>query len=177
MPFTIFDSPIGPLTVVAGATGLRHLYFGDQLARVDAGDRCDPTRLASVTEQLEQYFCGERRIFELEFEWDGTPFQRRVWRALREIPYGATTTYGALARRLGLVGAGGAPNARAVGAAVGATPVPIVIPCHRVIGADGSLTGYGGGLRRKRALLDFEAASGDRDAFETVAPLEQLALL
>jgi methylated-DNA-[protein]-cysteine S-methyltransferase len=177
MPFTIVESPVGPLTAVAGPAGVQRLYFADQVTAPEESDRYDPQRLAFLSEQLEQYFSGERRTFELRIELHGTPFQRRVWGALREIPYGTTTTYGELARRLGLVGSGGAPNARAVGAAVGATPVPIVIPCHRVIGADGSLTGYGGGLERKRALLDFEAAGGDPSAFDAVWVHQQLALM
>ncbi len=93
-----------------------------------------------------------------------------MWEALRELPYGTTTTYGALARQLDA-------QPRAIGAAVGATPIPIVIPCHRVIGSDGSLTGYGGGLPRKRALLSFEAAGGERQAFESAWRERQLALM
>lgn len=150
MPYTIFESPFGALTLVAGADeALRHLYFPGTVPTLDATDH-DPEALAGATEQLEQYFAGERTSFELTLDYAGTAFQRSVWDALRTIPYGTTTTYGALARQLDA-------QARAVGAAVGATPIPIVIPCHRVIGTDGSLTGYGGGLPRKRALLDLEA--------------------
>jgi methylated-DNA-[protein]-cysteine S-methyltransferase len=150
MSFTIFESPFGDLTLVAGADGaLRHLYFPGTAPALGNSDR-DPERLAAATEQLEQYFRGERTMFDLELEIAGTTFQQSVWRALRTIPYGTTTTYGSLARRLDA-------QPRAIGAAVGATPIPIVIPCHRVIGTDGSLTGYGGGLPRKRALLDLEA--------------------
>lgn len=150
MPFTTFDSPFGELTLVAGPRGaLRRLYFPGTAPPFESADH-DPEALAAATEQLEQYFTGERTTFELELEIAGTTFQQRVWDALRTIGYGTTTTYGALAREL-------QAQPRAVGAAVGATPIPIVIPCHRVIGSDGSLTGYGGGLPRKRALLDLEA--------------------
>jgi methylated-DNA-[protein]-cysteine S-methyltransferase len=175
MPFTIYESPFGPLTLVAGGEGLRSLFFPRRAPALDERDH-DPPRLAAASEQLEQYFRGERQTFELPLEWHGTPFQRLVWRALLEIPYGTTTTYGALARQLASAFTG-QPEPRAVGAAVGATPIPIVIPCHRVIGADGSLTGYGGGLHRKRALLDFEAAGGDVNAFAAAWQQRQLALL
>jgi methylated-DNA-[protein]-cysteine S-methyltransferase len=149
MPFTTFDSPFGELTLVAGPDGtLRRLYFPGTAPALAAADR-DPDSLVVATEQLAQYFAGERTRFDLPLEYGGTPFQRSVWDALRNIAYGTTTTYGALARAL-------EAQPRAVGAAVGATPIPIVIPCHRVIGSDGSLTGYGGGLPRKRALLDLE---------------------
>jgi methylated-DNA-[protein]-cysteine S-methyltransferase len=105
--------------------------------------------------QLAEYFAGRRRRFELPLAMDGTPFQRRVWQALREIPYGRTTTYGELARRIGR-----SPSAsRAVGTANGRNPIAVVVPCHRVVGADGSLTGFGGGLERKRLLLELEAAA------------------
>jgi methylated-DNA-[protein]-cysteine S-methyltransferase len=112
----------------------------------------DPLREAR--RQLEEYFAGERREFSLTLEPAGTDFQRRVWQALRGIPYGATMSYGELARRIGN------PRAvRAVGLANGANPISIIVPCHRVIGADGSLTGYGGGLERKRFLLALERGS------------------
>ncbi len=182
MPFTVFESPIGPLTLVPGESGLRHLYFPGRSPGLDEREG-DPRRLADVTAQLEEYFRGERREFDFALEPRGTPFQLRVWQALLEIPYGTTTTYGRLAQRLapangsGTTAGSGGRDARAVGAAVGATPVPIVIPCHRVIGADGSLTGYGGGLQRKRALLDFEAAGGDRRALGSSWRQRQLALL
>ena len=176
MPFTILESPFGPLTLIAGGDGLQHLYFPRRAPAIDENDR-DPYRLAAATEQLEQYFNGERATFELALDCHGTPFQRRVWSALQEIPYGTTTTYGALARELGSGRSGGAHDARAVGAAVGATPIPIVIPCHRVIGADGSLTGYGGGLHRKQALLAFEATEGDRAALDGSWRRRQLPLM
>jgi methylated-DNA-[protein]-cysteine S-methyltransferase len=176
MPYTNLESPVGLLTLVAGGAGLQHLYFAGRAPALDENDRV-PAVLAAATQQLEQYFNGERMTFELPLDCDGTSFQRRVWRALQEIPYGTTTTYGELARELGSSRSGGAHNARAVGAAVGATPIPIVIPCHRVIGADGSLTGYGGGLPRKRALLTLEATGGDRGAMERALRERQLTLL
>ena len=176
MPFTIFESPLGPLTLIAGADGLRRLCFPRRAPALDESER-DPQRLAAAVEQLDQYFRGERKAFELALEYHGTPFQRRVWTALQAVPYGTTTTYGALAKQLASGRANGAHEARAVGAAVATTPIPIVIPCHRVIGADGSLTGYGGGLRRKRALLDFEAAGGVRGALDAAWRQRQLALL
>ena len=150
MPFTIFESPIGELTLIGDPDGsLRHLYFPGTAPALASADH-DPEALAGATEQLEQYFRGERTTFDLELELAGRSFQRSVWQALRGIRYGTTTTYGTLARELDA-------QPRAVGAAVGATPIPIIVPCHRVIGSDGSLTGYGGGLPRKRALLDLEA--------------------
>ncbi len=169
MPFTTFDSPFGALTLSAGPAGLRRLYFPGTAPALDAADH-DADALACATEQLEQYFGGERTMFDLALDMAGTPFQRSVWEALRRIPYGTTTTYGALARQLDA-------QPRAVGAAVGATPIPIVIPCHRVIGSDGSLTGYGGGLPRKRALLALEAGGGDRGAFDAAWREIQLALM
>jgi methylated-DNA-[protein]-cysteine S-methyltransferase len=176
MPFAIFQSPFGPLTLVAGEDGLRRLYFPHRAPALEESEH-DPGRLSAATEQLEQYFNRRRTTFQLPMECHGTPFQRRVWRALQEIPYGTTTTYGALARRLGSGTSAGTHDARAVGAAVGATPIPIVIPCHRVIGADGSLTGYGGGLHRKRALLAFEATGGGRAALDDAWGQRQLALM
>ena len=152
MPFTIFESPFGLLTLGAGETGLRHLYFPGTAPPLDESEH-DGAQFTVVTEQLSEYFAGERTRFELPLDCSGTPFQRSVWDALRGIPYGTTTTYGALARALGA-------QPRAVGAAVGATPIPIVIPCHRVIASDGSLGGYSGGsgLKAKRWLLHLEGA-------------------
>jgi methylated-DNA-[protein]-cysteine S-methyltransferase len=137
------------------------LQFPGRFATQPQGD---PSALSHVTAQLDEYFAGERRTFELDLRLKGTEFQRRVWAVLREIPYGETTSYGVLARKLSEA-TGASFDARGVGGAVGSTPVPIVVPCHRVIGANGSLTGYGGGLERKRALLDFEAAAGNAGAF------------
>ncbi|MBV9605245.1 MAG: methylated-DNA--[protein]-cysteine S-methyltransferase [Solirubrobacterales bacterium] len=150
MPFTTFKSPLGELTLIAGPDGaIRRLYFPGTAPALSAADH-DPESLGAATEQLRQYFVGDRTTFDLALDLGGTEFQHGVWSALRSIPYGTTTTYGALAREL-------IAQPRAIGAAVGATPIPIIVPCHRVIGSDGSLTGYGGGLPRKRALLDLEA--------------------
>ncbi len=107
---------------------------------------------ADLRAQLADYFAGHRQVFDLPLTMTGSPFQRRVWRALQDIPYGETISYGELARRIGVPSA-----ARAVGVANGHNPVCVIVPCHRVIGADGSLTGYGGGLERKRLLLELEA--------------------
>jgi len=176
MSHTTFQSPFGALTLMAGAEGLRRLYFPGTAPALDPAEPTAPEAvateavLAGACAQLEEYFAGHRRTFELPIECSGTAFQRSVWRALQEIPYGATTTYGTLGRQLGA-------QPRAIGAAVGSTPVPIVIPCHRVIGADGSLTGYGGGLERKRALLALEASGGERGAFDAALRERQLTLI
>lgn len=109
--------------------------------------------MKAAREQLTEYFRGERRVFKLPLEPHGSPFEQQVWTKLLDVPYGATTSYGAIAVELGLTN-----GARAVGRANGSNPIPIVIPCHRIIGSDGSLTGYGGGLPLKRALLELEGA-------------------
>ncbi len=180
MSFTIYESPIGPLTLVAGYQGLRALHFPRRgpSKREEHSKPADVT-LAAAAEQLDAYFAGDLRSFELTIDLDvsGTPFARRVWAALLEIPYGATTTYGTIARELSAERGGRQIEPRAVGWAVGQTPVPIIVPCHRVIGADGSLTGYGGGLHRKRVLLDFEASGGWRQALSAGWTGPQLALL
>jgi methylated-DNA-[protein]-cysteine S-methyltransferase len=155
--WTIYESPIGPLTLVAGRRGLLSLSFpGRGRPPAAAVRRPMPT----VVDQLEAYFSGESQTFDLELDLHGTPLQKAVWRALREIPYGTTTSYGELAGRIdeSLYRSDVGPyrRARAVGAANGRNPVAIIVPCHRVIGADGSLTGYGGGLGRKQALLELE---------------------
>ncbi len=121
--------------------------------RVDAASVEDASAFREVTRQLDEYFAGARRTFDLPLAATGTPFQRMVWDALASIPWGATLTYGELAGRIGRPTA-----ARAVGAAVGRNPISIVVPCHRVLGADGTLTGYAGGLGRKRFLLSLEGA-------------------
>jgi methylated-DNA-[protein]-cysteine S-methyltransferase len=151
-----YPSPLGPLLLAAEPGGaLVYLGFPGRLPpaldRDPRGLTPDPGVLDPVVAQLEAYFRGGRRVFDLPLALRGTPFQLRVWAELLRIPYGATLSYGELARRLG------DPNlTRAVGAANGANPVSIIVPCHRVIGADGSLTGYGGGLERKRRLLALE---------------------
>jgi methylated-DNA-[protein]-cysteine S-methyltransferase len=149
--WTIYQSPLGPLTLIRGSRGLSAVRFPGGTLPDQARRR--PQALEAATSQLDEYFAGERREFELELDLAGTPFQLRVWEALRAIPYGTTISYGELARTIERP-----DRVRAVGSAVGRTPVPIIVPCHRVIGADGSLTGYGGGLDRKRALLELEGA-------------------
>ncbi|MGW0734541.1 methylated-DNA--[protein]-cysteine S-methyltransferase [Streptomyces sp. NPDC002851] len=152
---TVIDSPYGPLTLVATDGTLSGLYMTDQRHRPpeDTFGSPDDTPFTEVIAQLERYFAGELREFDLPLHLDGTPFQRAVWEQLRRIPYGETRSYGELADALGK------PNAsRAVGLANGKNPIGIIVPCHRVIGANGGLTGYGGGLDRKRRLLDFERA-------------------
>jgi methylated-DNA-[protein]-cysteine S-methyltransferase len=152
---TVIDSPIGPLTIVATNGVLSGLYMVKQRhlpAEETFGDR-DPDAgvFAETARQLKEYFAGQRRVFDLPVAFHGTPFQQRVWAALREIPYGETVSYGRLAEELGRPTA-----ARAVGLANGKNPISVIVPCHRVVGSTGDLTGYGGGLERKRYLLDFE---------------------
>jgi methylated-DNA-[protein]-cysteine S-methyltransferase len=145
------ETPLGPLTLHAGPRGLTGLSFPGRGPRLDDAAR-DANELAAVAAQLDEYFAGTRTAFDVPLDLRGTPFQQRVWAALREIPYGTTVTYTELAEAVGR------PDVvRAVAAAVGRTPVPIVVPCHRVVGANGALTGYGGGLHRKAALLDLES--------------------
>ena len=153
MKYTTIDSPIGPLLLAGDDAALHLLWFvnGRHVATPDPSWVEDARPFKDVTTQLTAYFAGRLRAFDLPVEPGGTPFQSRVWRALRDIPYGETESYGALARRIG------DPKAvRAVGLANGANPISIIIPCHRVIGSNGSLIGYGGGLPTKRALLDLE---------------------
>ncbi|MEJ2869218.1 methylated-DNA--[protein]-cysteine S-methyltransferase [Actinomycetospora sp. OC33-EN08] len=149
------DSPLGPLTVRADDGVLSGLYMTEHRhgPAVEAlGERVDDA-VPAAREELAAYFDGSLREFTVEVALRGTPFQSRVWAALRDIPYGATWTYAELAVAIGQ------PTAvRAVGLANGKNPVSIVVPCHRVIGTNGSLTGYGGGTERKRALLDLEGA-------------------
>jgi methylated-DNA-[protein]-cysteine S-methyltransferase len=144
------ETPIGTLGLIGSNAGLQHvLWSGQGLAR---GRSCGV--LDEAARQLHAYFAGELTDFDLPLDLQGTDFQRRCWLALATIPYGQTVSYGEQARRLGL----DASAARAVGAANGQNPLPLVLPCHRVIGADGSLTGFGGGLDVKRFLLELEGA-------------------
>jgi methylated-DNA-[protein]-cysteine S-methyltransferase len=151
------NSPVGPLTLVAVDGTLTGLYMGGQRHRPPEQTFGEPDRtpFPEVIRQLDEYFAGRRTEFELPVTLVGTPFQRTVWAALREIPYGETMSYGHLAVRIGRPTA-----ARAVGLANGRNPIGIIVPCHRVVGATGDLTGYGGGLDRKHHLLDFERGVG-----------------
>jgi methylated-DNA-[protein]-cysteine S-methyltransferase len=163
MFFSTLETPIGRLLFVArGAAPAEHLcgvYMEDHAGAPlhDAGWVQDEARFADVRRQMKEYFAGVRTSFDLPLSPEGTPFQRRVWNALLEIPYGETITYAELARRIG------APKgSRAVGGANARNPISIVVPCHRVVGSDGSLTGYAGGEDRKRWLLDLERRSVKR---------------
>ncbi|MFN3001621.1 methylated-DNA--[protein]-cysteine S-methyltransferase [Mycolicibacterium wolinskyi] len=152
LQYRTVDSPVGPLTLAGRDGRLMHLRMVDQTYEPSRdGWAPDESAFPEAVEQLAAYFAGERTEFVLELEMLGTPFQRRVWNALQSIPYGETCTYGDIAREIGSPGA-----FRAVGLANGHNPIGIIVPCHRVIGANGSLTGYGGGLERKRALLELE---------------------
>ena len=151
--FTQIESPLGRLLLAANDGGLRHIIFSSetQPARPDPAWREDPAPLTEAVRQLQAYFAGDLETFNLRLAPQGTPFQMEVWQRLRDIPYGQTISYGELARRIGN------PKAsRAVGLANGSNPIPIVIPCHRVIGSNGKLTGYGGGLPIKEKLLALE---------------------
>jgi len=151
--YTMIESPIGPLLLVADDRGLRSIEFvnGKSTVRADPQWNANPEPLREAIYQLRAYFAGKLEAFDLPLTPAGTPFQLTVWKRLCEIPYGETISYGELARRIGN------PNAsRAVGLANGSNPIPIVIPCHRVIGSNGKLTGYGGGLPIKEKLLALE---------------------
>ncbi len=149
--FRTIDSPIGPLALAGHGQVLTHLRMLNQTYEPPRSDWVpDDRAFPDVVDQLEAYFAGERSDFDLDLNLAGSEFQRRVWQALLTIPYGETRSYGQIAEQIG------AGAARAVGLANGRNPIAIVVPCHRVIGASGSLTGYGGGLNRKRWLLDME---------------------
>jgi methylated-DNA-[protein]-cysteine S-methyltransferase len=152
---TIVDSPVGPLTLVGRDGVLTGLYMDEQRHRPaeETFGPVDAEPFRDVIEQLAAYFAGDLETFDLPLGLHGTPFQRTVWAALREIPYGETVSYGELAHHIGRPGA-----ARAVGLANGKNPIGIIVPCHRVVGAGGGLTGYGGGIERKQHLLAFERA-------------------
>ena len=151
--YTWLRSPVGPLLLAGSRDGLNYVSFsrGRHAVAVDPGWTEDGSLFQEATRQLREYFAGERKTFSLTLSPQGTDFQKAVWSALRKIPYGETISYKQLAERIGK------PKAvRAVGAANGANPIPIIIPCHRVIGHDGSLTGFGGGLPLKKRLLELE---------------------
>ena len=155
---TVTDGPLGPLTLVASGGALAGLYMNGRTPAsagaagvAEGAEAAEAAVLDEAARQLSEYFCGQRRAFDLPLALEGTAFQRRVWDALLGIGYGQTVSYGQLADRIGRPTA-----ARAVGLANGRNPVSIIVPCHRVVGSDGSLTGYGGGLGNKRRLLELE---------------------
>lgn len=148
---TVHDSPVGPLTLVSDGTALTHCAFDNPRYAIAIAAAGEDVITADARRQLDEYFQGKRRTFDLPLAPRGTEFQQRVWAALLKIPYGATRSY---AQQAALIGS---PKAmRAVGLANGRNPIAVIIPCHRVIGANGNLTGYGGGMARKRLLLDLE---------------------
>jgi methylated-DNA-[protein]-cysteine S-methyltransferase len=150
--YCTIDSPIGPLTLAGRGPVLTNLRMVDQTHEPSHdGWSLNPEAFNNAIKQLDAYFAGELTDFDIEFDLQGTEFQQRVWKALLTIPYGETRSYAEIAEQIGTAGA-----ARAVGLANGRNPIAIIIPCHRVIGANGRLTGYGGGLDRKRTLLELE---------------------
>ena len=150
----VIQTPVGELLLVADEDGLIEVHFRVEDRRPRLSGQPRAAVLHRTIEQLNEYFAGKRKTFDLPLSLKGTPFQLQCWNALQQIPYGATATYGEIARSIGRPAA-----VRAVGAANGANPIPIIVPCHRVIGSNGSLTGFGGGLDMKRWLLDFESGS------------------
>jgi methylated-DNA-[protein]-cysteine S-methyltransferase len=177
--WTICESPLGPLTIVAAPGGaLTSLRFPGHGPRLDEAGRRPMT---AVTMQLEEYFAGERQGFELPLDLAGPSLRRLVWERLRQIPYGTTISYGELAESIDPAAfpSGLEPHERirATAGAIARTPVPIVVPCHRVVGADGSLTGYLGGLQRKQALLDLERRVAEGRSPEPAWAFRQTAML
>ncbi len=163
--YTTLESPIGELLLLGDGRALRglHMQQGRRPIEIGAAWERSAEPFADVQAQLLEYFAGERTMFDTPLATGGSSFERRVWRALREIPYGETISYGELARRIGQPSA-----ARAVGLANARNPIAVIVPCHRVIGANGTLTGYGGGLERKRILLELE--SGQARLGESLDP-------
>lgn len=160
--YRTIDSPIGLLTLAGHGSVLTNLRMVDQTYEPSRADWSpDPVAFDAAVDQLVAYFAGELTNFDVELDLRGTEFQRRVWKALLTIPYGETRSYGEIAEQIGAPGA-----ARAVGLANGHNPIAIVVPCHRVIGADGSLTGFGGGIGRKRALLELENQRSNLTLFD-----------
>ena len=158
LKYTTMDSPVGPLVLAGDETALTLIGFttGPKASSIDPDWVCEPTAFEAVRTQLKEYFAGQRQVFDLTLRPEGTEFQRAVWQALTRIPYGETCSYGEIATAIGR------PKAvRAVGAANGRNPLPIVVPCHRVIGSNGSLTGFGGGLENKEWLLALESRRED----------------
>ena len=161
--YTYIDSPVGPLILAGLEDGLQFVSFssGSRVIAPKPAWRQTSAAFETARQQLEAYFAGERQSFAVPLRPTGTAFQLRVWAALIEIPYGTTTTYGTLASKLGMPAA-----SRAVGAANGANPLPILVPCHRVIGANGALTGFGGGIAVKKALLALEKTRDEANAYQ-----------
>jgi methylated-DNA-[protein]-cysteine S-methyltransferase len=159
--YTYMESPVGRLLLAGDEEGLRLIGFaeGKNQPKPESDWRYHTEPLQKVVGQLSDYFAGNRRRFDLPLQLRGTPFQRVVWRALQDIPYGQTISYGELARRIG-----NPKGSRAVGLANGSNPIAIVVPCHRVIGSNGKLTGYGGGLCHKETLLELERKHGAAQA-------------
>ncbi|WP_319804426.1 methylated-DNA--[protein]-cysteine S-methyltransferase [Nocardioides malaquae] len=156
--WTVVESPIGPLRVVGGGEGVTAIEFSPFDEEAQVGERNDEAPLlVEAARQLRAYFAGELTDFDLPLAPRGTDYQHRVWAALREVPYGRTATYAEIAAALGQPRGA----SRAVGSANGRNPIPVVVPCHRIVGADGSLTGYAGGLERKQVLLDLERSEED----------------
>jgi len=156
--FTVMPSPVGPLTLLAQGDALVGLHFDlDPSSQPRPGWVRDARPFRDAAAQLDEYFAGRRQTFDLPLAPRGTAFRKLVWKALQAIPYGQTASYGEIARAIGQPLA-----SRAIGGANHHNPLAIVIPCHRVVGADGSMTGYGGGLARKRTLLDLEAGAAGR---------------
>ena len=151
--YTYMESPVGRLLLAGDETGLQRVAFaeGGKALQPEPNWSDDARPLRQAVEQLKAYFAGDLRTFDLPLRMEGTPFQLAVWRALQDIPYGETASYGEIARRVGTP-----QGSRAVGLANGSNPIAIVVPCHRVIGSNGKLTGYGGGLNNKETLLALE---------------------
>jgi methylated-DNA-[protein]-cysteine S-methyltransferase len=165
MDYDYLDTPIGPLLLAADEHGLRHVDFPrtDQGQRIEPHWRRDRRYLGAVIEQLEAYFAGRLHDFDVVLAARGTEFRKNVWNELVRIPYGETISYGELARRIGEPAA-----SRAVGAANGANPLPVIVPCHRVIGSNGKLTGFGGGLPTKQWLLEHERRHAPRPTLSLI---------
>jgi methylated-DNA-[protein]-cysteine S-methyltransferase len=173
--WTIYESPLGPLTLIGGPSGLTGIHFPGRTLALDES-RSHAAPFTAVVAQLEEYFAGERKQFELPLDLAGTAVQHAVWDALQAIPFGTTTTYSELTRELGCDSTD-YEQVRRIAAAIGRNPTPIVVPCHRVLAANGDLTGYLGGLQRKQALLDLEAAVAAGRPPEPAWAFRQTALL
>jgi methylated-DNA-[protein]-cysteine S-methyltransferase len=176
--WTVYESPLGPLTVGGGPDGINSVYFPGRSPHLDEAARRPMTE---AIDQLEEYFAGERKAFDLALDLAGSPLQALVWARLRQIPHGSTISYGELAGQIeeSAFPSGLEPyqRVRAAAAEIGRTPTPILVPCHRVVGADGSLTGYGGGLERKQALLELEGCEIAGGHPDPSPEPDQLALL